>query len=221
MMAAISHIAGAGIGHLPVLRGILEKLADRTSRPWHCHELHNPWSRVSCDVDAWSILDVCMALGRLGPVAELIGQDIILFDTALMPDPWDDAVQSQMLFPVDPPAGISIICSIDQPAAIAFAEHPTLTLTPGDIALVPAADDWQVDGSAPLFVARFFPATSHYVRDPGHPVQRALMERLPLFNFATMPLWLVAGEDRAGNDFVTGFAPRPPYWSAPPDLFAL
>ena len=39
------------------------------------------------------------------------------------------------------------------------------------------------------------------------------MEEQPLINYATRPLWLVRGEDRAGNDFVTGFAPPVPRWA--------
>jgi hypothetical protein len=39
------------------------------------------------------------------------------------------------------------------------------------------------------------------------------MEEQVLINFCTRPLWLVRGEDRAGNDFVTGFAPAAPRWA--------
>ena len=50
---------------------------------------------------------------------------------------------------------------------------------------------------------------------PGVPESyvRAAMEARPLVNYTTRPLWLVAGQDRAGSDFVTGFSPAVPRWA--------
>jgi hypothetical protein len=63
-------------------------------------------------------------------------------------------------------------------------------------------------------VFQYFPASSRYIRDPAHPLHQALTERQPLINHATVPLWLVSGEDRADNDFVSGFQPKAAFWSA-------
>jgi hypothetical protein len=40
------------------------------------------------------------------------------------------------------------------------------------------------------------------------------MEERPLVNYTHRPIWLVRGEDRAGSDFATGFAPLAPAWAA-------
>jgi hypothetical protein len=66
------------------------------------------------------------------------------------------------------------------------------------------------------YAARYFPASSRYVRDPATPAHRALTERYPLLNYARLPLWLVNGQDHAGNDFVTGFNARAGYWTDVP-----
>src|SRR5437763_784314 len=54
------------------------------------------------------------------------------------------------------------------------------------------------------------------LRDPRAPRHRALMEDDPLLNYVHRPLWQVRGEDRAGNDFVTGFSPPVPRWAGSP-----
>ena len=55
-------------------------------RPWHYAELHNPWSRAASVYDSWGFLDLCQSRSLLGPVAELIGEDIILFDSQWLPE---------------------------------------------------------------------------------------------------------------------------------------
>jgi hypothetical protein len=221
------HLARAATAHLGLLRRLSACVAQDGARPWHCRELHNPWSRAAARVDAWGILDLCMTLGRMSAVADLIGDDVILFDSALMPDRWDDAGQGPSGFPVIPVAGLTILCAFGEsqsPLYVEFASgDAAIQLAPGDLALIPAAISWGISDQAQpdVFAARYFPGSARYIRDPGSPQQRTLMERLPLFNFANMPIWLVTGADRAGNDFVTGFNPRPPYWNAPPDLFTL
>jgi len=57
-------------------------------------------------------------------------------------------------------------------------------------------------------------AASRFDRNPRANANWIAMEEQPLINFATRPLWLVSGEDRAGNDFTTGFAPAVPRWAA-------
>jgi hypothetical protein len=64
-----------------------------------------------------------------------------------------------------------------------------------------------------VYAIRYFSAHSRYERDPTSAVHRVLMERYPLINYAQMPLWLVHGQDRAGNDFVTGFNVRAGFWT--------
>jgi len=66
------------------------------------------------------------------------------------------------------------------------------------------------------YVIRYMPATARYNRDPTYGPNRRAAERAPLVNFTRRPVWLVRGADRAGNDFVTGFASTVGQWSDAP-----
>jgi hypothetical protein len=70
-----------------------------------------------------------------------------------------------------------------------------------------------LDPSAPLYVLRYMPATSAFQRDAKASANWTAMQEQPLLNFTQRPLWLVRGEDRAGNDFVSGFSPQVPRWA--------
>lgn len=215
---------------LAFLETQVRRLQNRVSVPraWHWRELHNPWSRAAAIYDAWGILDCCRDLAALETVRFMIGDDIILFDSFWLPDPWkaaDPASRTdRIMFPVEPCAGLTVLCALatdvrSRPAMIFRTNDRRIALVPGRLLVVESACRYRIDGSRSrspsVFGARYFPATCRYLRDPAHAAHMALMEHLPLFNFAKMPLWLVAGEDRADNDFVTGFRPQAPFWSAP------
>lgn len=209
-------------------------------RPWHYAELHNPWSRAAATFDSWGFLDLCQSASLIANVATIIGPDIILFDSEWLPDPWqpletEPALESDARrFPVDPPHGVTALIGVGhaargaihvdcRPAHALHADKEcadlSLELGPGAVLMlgsrVPyrlrAAGDATVPGA---YAVRYFPASSRYDRDPTAPAHRALTERYPLFNHARLPLWLVQGQDRAGNDFVTGFNVRAGYWTS-------
>jgi hypothetical protein len=197
----------------------------RVPRPWHYAELHNPWARSAALYDSWGFLDLCQSPALLEAVAGQIGEDIILFDSQWLPQlrqppAGEVALESDVhRFPVDPPRGITVLIAFtDSPAATLQQQGMSYELSPRSVTLVDAQVPYRVDscspdGLPPVFAARYFPATSRYLRDPAVLLHRALTERYPLFDYARMPLWLVRGEDRAQNDFVTGFNPRAGYWS--------
>jgi hypothetical protein len=201
-------------------------------RPWHYWELHNPWSRAGTVYDSWGFLGLCQTPALLDPVAELIGADIVLFDSSWLPDhsltgsAGTDTAGLELSsdaprFPVEPLGGATVL--------VAFAEetHAGLTVDLGSTQLpfrsgVVCALEARVAyrvcgldeaGLPPVYVARYFPGTARYLRDPALAVHRDLTERYPLLNYARLPLWQVRGEDRAENDFVTGFSVRAAYWS--------
>jgi hypothetical protein len=208
-------------------------------RPWHYAELHNPWSRAAAAFDSWGFLDICQSSSLMEKVAALIGPDIILFDSQWLPDRWqpfgtEPALESDAhRFPVDPPSGLTVL--------IGLAETPRGTVRvhyrpshPGHAAERHANASLDLEAGTTLFVdsrvpycvraargssvpsayaVRYFPASSRYSRDPTTPMHRALTERYPLLNYARVPLWLVHGQDHAGNDFVTGFSVRAGYWT--------
>jgi hypothetical protein len=208
-------------------------------RPWHYAELHNPWARAAAVYDSWGFLDICQSPTLVEKIATLIGMDIILFDSQWLPNRWDSRDDESTWesdahrFPVDPRAGLTALigCADVQPHAVHIDyRHPdrhtgdphaydSLELERGNIVIVDCEVPYRVrsspESSFPTaYAVRYFPASSRYTRDPAAPVHRALTERYPLFNYAQMPLWLVHGQDRAGNDFVTGFNVRAGFWTS-------
>jgi hypothetical protein len=201
-------------------------------RPWDYAELHNPWARSAASYDSWGFLDLCQSSALVDAIATLIGEDVILFDSQWLPDRWhapgreSDLESDAHRFPVDPPNGVT--------ALIAFADAPSASirigvddprpcvsfdLARGTVLLVGHMTPYCLqsslaNGRPAVFAVRYFPASSRYNRDAAAPVHRALTERYPLFNYARMPLWLVRGEDRAQNDFVTGFNMRAGFWTS-------
>jgi ectoine hydroxylase-related dioxygenase (phytanoyl-CoA dioxygenase family) len=57
------------------------------------------------------------------------------------------------------------------------------------------------------YAIRYMPATSLYDRRRDHPATLYASEISPNMNYPNRPIWLVRGEDRAGNDFETGHGP--------------
>lgn len=82
-------------------------------------------------------------------------------------------------------------------------------LAPGQISF---HDVYTVHGSAHNrstkrradYAIRYMPASSLYDRSPEHPAIRYAKEHSPNMNYSLRPIWLVRGQDRAGNDFETG-----------------
>jgi hypothetical protein len=207
-------------------------------RPWHYAELHNPWSRAAAAYDSWGFLDICQSSTLIEMITRVIGTDIVLFDSQWFPNHWESVDAEPALesdahrFPVDPLHGLTaLICFADtQPGAIRFdyrSSHQRTNysrtgappnLKRGDVVLVDCGLPYHVlsarESNLPtVYAIRYFSASSRYIRDPSARMHRALTERYPLFNYARMPLWLVNGQDRGGNDFVTGFNVRAGFWT--------
>jgi hypothetical protein len=207
-------------------------------RPWHYAELHNPWSRAAASYNSWGFLDVCQSSSLVDTTATLIGTDIILFDSQWLPDRWQSLDAESSLesdahrFPVDPPHGLTalIVFADIQPGTVRVEHQPpnqhsadhayaSLYLKCGDVLFVDCGVPYRVRAEPEIslpavYAVRYFPASSRYNRDSAAPVHRALTDRYPLFNYAQMPLWLVHGQDQAGNDFVTGFNVRAGFWTS-------
>lgn|GEM_PF-1367069 len=215
------------------------KTATPKARPWQYSALHNPWGPCAQLYDAWGFLDLCQAPEIIDRLIPLMGPDIILYDTQLTPDPWTekltrgDRTSDRLLCPVEPLAGFVVRIAFGPPGReirnfiyrpashkgpTPDREPATLPIQSGQMIIHDIRLDYRIDdpskSTRPLeFLIRYFPATSHYIREASAPVHQALCERAPLLNYARLPLWLVHGTDRAGNDFVTGFNPRPGQWA--------
>lgn len=171
--------------------------------------IHNPWGAAAGLTDPWRFLDLCESAAVLDAVETVIGPDIVLWDSELYLRGGDyrdfaAAGREGRYWPVAPLAGaVAWIAPDDDDAAIHVADI-------GDNAQLAARI---AAGAAPLYVMRYLPATSRFVRDQKLPANDIAMREQLLINYTTRPLWLVRGEDRAHNDFVTGFASDPPRWA--------
>ena len=205
-----------------------------TRRPWHYHELHNPWSPAATVFDSWGFLDLCQSPMLIAEVAELLGSDLILYDTQWLPDPWDAHTELEAdahRCPVEPLEGLTVIIEFaadtNGTTRIQYlqgshksndiAQAREERLSRGNVLLLDARLRHRLQHPSlhsPMSLAiRYFPATSRYVRAADAVVHRVLTQRYPLLNYARLPLWLVHGEDRANNDFVTGFGTRAGFWT--------
>lgn len=212
--------------------------AHKTIRPWHLCELHNPWGPAASIFDSWKFLELCESAELLEPLIALLGQNIILYDShfSLSSNTEENAdnslIRDYARCPVEPPKGIVV--------RIFFLEKPDNNLSfsyiPGshdntrlqgnisniyiksgliifhDINLLYHVNSFESSVRPVEYVIRFFPATSYYLRDPSLAPHRLLTLQYPLINYAKMPLWLVHGEDKADNDFVTGFQRKAGRW---------
>ncbi len=177
-------------------------------RPERLAGLHNPWSNTAVLANRWAFLDLCEADSVVRPAAGLIGSDVILWDSQLYLRAWDynsfvAAGREGRYWPVYPLAGVVALLSFGDRVS---AMH--LPLAGIRETFVPLANS-----QGPVFVIRYFPGSSKFVRDPRYPANWVAMEEQVLLNYTTRALWLVAGEDRAGNDFVTGFSEQAPTWT--------
>ncbi len=196
-------------------------------RPWIYWELHNPWSRAAAHIDSWQLLDICQAPAMIECLSSLIGEDIVLFDSQIVPNPalpesarstWqNDGVH----FPLDGDGGVVVRLPVGSQDVRTFefrsgdVQHADFSV--GRVLVHAAAIDYRPSANSESgcfeYVMRFFPADRLYVRDAADARHIALTEMYPWVNYRKFPLWLVSGEDRAGNDFVTGFHTRTGRWT--------
>jgi hypothetical protein len=171
--------------------------------------IHNPWGHAAGLADAWSFLDLCEHPALLDRVELLIGPDIVLWDSQLYLEgsaylPFIRDGREGRYWPAEPLAGALVLVGLgDAAQAVICADLCSMRMDQ----LSPLGP------GAPVYVIRYMPATSRFVRDARSSANRIAMEEQPLVNYATRALWLVRGNDRAGNDFVTGFSPAVPRWA--------
>lgn len=157
--------------------------------------IHNAFGYHACPDRAWSFLDVAESRELLDCVEDVLGPDIVLWDSELYLHGLMLCAQEDALWPADPLAGVI--------AAIAVESGNALML---DVVRFQSQGEiLQRCGDGSWYVVRYMPATSLFDRDPRSRANRLGARERPLVNYAKRPLWLVRGEDRRGNDFATGF----------------
>jgi len=158
--------------------------------------IHNAFGYHACRAQAWSFLDVGESHELLDCVEDVVGPDIILWDSELYLHrltPWPEEAS---IWPADPLAGVI--------AAVAVETGAVLMLDIGRLQAQSSVLRGCADGT--WYVIRYMPSTSLFDRDPRSRANRRAAQVRPLVNYAKRPLWLVRGEDRRGNDFATGFS---------------
>lgn len=204
------------------------------------HIVNNPHSKVRGNAD---LLDFALHNPALYLVEELIGPDIVLWNTHLFLKPAGDGKevpwhQDGEYWPIRPLATCSLWIALDEideengalryvpgsHTGEVFSHHtdnddrlclsqvlddgqvslenaPCVKLKPGEFSL---HDVFLVHGSAANtsgrrrsgFAIRYMPASSLF--------DRGIRREELVANFSERPLWLVRGEDRAGNNFTIG-----------------
>lgn len=170
--------------------------------------IHNPWGMTAALTDTWAFLDFCENSTLLDAVTSIIGPDIILWDSELYLRAADyvafvNAGREGRYWPMTTPEGAVVLVSFTRPADIRIV----------DVCRISVASLQKLPLHEAIYVIRYMSALRHFCRDLKLPANRLAMEEWPLVNYTTRPLWLVRGEDKAGNDFVTGFSVNTARWA--------
>jgi len=172
--------------------------------------IHNPWGHAIGLTDPWIFLGLCESKAVVDAAREILGPDIILWDSELFPDVRGYAEflhneREGRYWPVTPFAGAIVLLPVGRadprPSAIGLG-HIDENVLEG------------FDPPEPIYVVRLMPATSYFDRDLRHQAHRTCMEEQVLINYANRPLWLLSGMNWAGSDLVTGFAAAVPTWAS-------
>lgn len=185
------------------------RLRDPAPRAERLSGAHNPWGVAAAWIDAWLLLDICQHPCVLDGVQARLGPDLILWDSQvhLCASDYRRFVAEDRegrYGPVDPAAGVVALVQSDAGPWVLARDGRSEA----------GVDVWaELAMDEPLYVIRYMPASSRFVRDPAFGPNWLTMEEQPLVNYTRRPLWLVRGSDRAANDFVTGFNPAVPRWA--------
>ena len=183
-------------------RAVAAALAER--KPWQelLSGIHNPFGRHTCAADAWIFLDIAESAAVLDAVEDVLGLDIVLWDSELYFEAAALPADEALWWPVEPLAGTIAI----------------VAMATGSLLLIDVTRRREIapnlhDADSPFYLLRYMPASRRFDRDPRSPANRRAAEARALINYAKRPLWLVRGADRAGNDFAAGFSLPAAQWA--------
>jgi hypothetical protein len=180
---------------LQPVRGFAKRLRELAPHQDLLSGIHNPFGYHACVEQAWSFLDIAEADELLNCIEDILGPDIILWDSELYFSLLTLSTDEASIWPIDPLAGAIVAVGLDSDGVHVF-----------DITRLTHQDEVVRRCGGMHYVIRYMPATSLFDRNPRSRANRRATEVRPLINYAKRPLWLVRGEDRRGNDFATGFS---------------
>jgi hypothetical protein len=172
--------------------------------PWQdmLSGIHNAFGYHACSDRAWLFLDIAESAELLDAVTEVLGPDIVLWDSELYFDATNLVASEAEFWPVEPLAGTIAVVSVEQESLLLI-----------DITRLADCRTELPLPAGPVYVLRYMSARSHFNRNPLFAPNRRLAEARPLVNYAKRALWLVRGEDRGCNDFNAGFSVRVGQWT--------
>lgn len=188
---------------LAPLRAAAQRLVEEPPWPELLSGIHNPFGYHACADEAWQFLDLAESADILDAVEDVLGPDLVLWDSELYLASRDFSAVEAAYWPVEPLAGAVTLVVLDE-ARLVLADIRRLDAVRGTLPL----------GTGPLYALRYMPATCRFNRDPRFPPNRRATELRPLINYAQRPIWLLRGEDRAGSDFAAGFSAPVAQWAS-------
>lgn len=188
---------------LAPLRAAAQRLVEERPWPELLCGIHNPFGHHACTGEAWQFLDLAESADVLDAVEDALGSDIVLWDSELYLASHDFPAAEAVCWPVEPLAGTVTLVVLDEGRLVL-----------ADIGWLKVVREMLPLGAGPLYALRYMPTTSRFNRDPRFPPNRRATELRPLINYAQRPIWLVRGEDRAGNDFAAGFSTPVAQWAS-------
>jgi hypothetical protein len=192
---------------LQPVRGFAKQLRGLAPHQDMLSGIHNPFGYHACLNQAWSFLDIAEYDELLDCIEDVLGPDIILWDSELYFDLSLLWPEEGSIWPADPLAGAITAIGLDGGDVLFL-----------DIVRLRNQSETMRRCVGMYYVIRYMPATSLFNRDPRSGTNRRATEVRPLVNYTKRPLWLVRGEDHRGNDFVTGFSLPAARWVNRGDL---
>lgn len=194
--------------------------------------IHNPWHRAAAGHDAWALLAIAEQTPVRAALGSALGADVVLWDMrigapvmlAVGPDdaPGGVPMYSEAgLWPLPADSGAVAwlaLAGATLPVALPDGDGPagscSFSLQAGDLLVLPADARWPDPGALEDFLSlACLSGRARFERDPGHPAHRAMAARDPLINHANAALWLLQGQDHAGNDYARGFSSAVAQWA--------
>ena len=166
--------------------------------------IHNPFGRAGGLVDAWAFLDLAESELICDALEPVLGPDILLWDSELFLSrgAWlAERAREGRFWPFDAPLEGALV---------------EVALDSGGWQVTPLQ---QVPQVAPMlsdnvYVLRYASAAARFLREGSAAPNRACALERPLVNYANRPLWLVRGENVAGNSLAKGYTSLSPHWAA-------
>lgn len=188
-------------------QALRDRANQRRMRQEELSGIHNPFGRAGGLADAWAFLDLAESEWLCDVLEPVIGPDILLWDSELFlsREAWlAERAREGRFWPFDITGRQAVGAVVE--VALDSGECQVTSLDQVAGTPVPEGDA--------TYVLRFASAALQFLREGSAAPNRACALERPLVNYANRPLWLVRGENVAGNSLAKGYTSLSPHWSA-------